>query len=170
MTKGNQTKRRAKQKSHFATYLKSNRYRSKLEKDNAIRLQQSGCDFAYEQLKLKYVIPARGATYTPDFVLPNGIIIETKGYLDTNDRKKMKLIKEQYPELDIRFVFSGNPEKKPIYKGSKTTYAEWCKQLGYPYASKVIPLKWTQEAPRSYLHRINLKKKEYKYDSKRMGA
>nr|DAL93602.1 MAG TPA: endonuclease I [Caudoviricetes sp.] len=34
------------------------------------------------------------------------------------------LIKQQNPELDIRFIFSRS--KTPIYKGSKTTYAAFC--------------------------------------------
>ena len=39
------------------------------------------------------------------FRLDNGIIIETKGAFNSADRKKHKLIKEQHPELDIRFMF-----------------------------------------------------------------
>ena len=49
--------------------------------------------------------------YKPDFVLPNGIIIETKGQFLSSDRTKHKLIAKQNPLLDIRFVFS-NPNTK----------------------------------------------------------
>lgn len=62
---------------------------------------------------------------------------------DVEDRKKHLLIKSEYPHLDIRFVFS-NPRNK-IYKGSKTTYADWCKQHGYKYATKLIPNSWFTE-------------------------
>jgi N-acetylmuramoyl-L-alanine amidase len=43
--------------------------------------------------------------------LPNGIIIESKGRFLTADRQKHLLIKQQHPQLDIRFVFqrSANP-------------------------------------------------------------
>lgn len=97
----------------------------------------------FEQYKLKYVVPEREATYTPDFVLRNGVIIESKGIFDVEDRKKHILIKEQHPELDIRFVFSSSRAK--IYKGSKTTYAEWCEQHGFQFADKLIPVAWLKE-------------------------
>lgn len=80
-------------------------------------------------------------------MLPNGIIIETKGQFETADRKKHKLIREQFPDLDIRFVFS-NPHAK-IGKKSKTTYAMWCDRLGIPWASKRIPEEWLSEKPKA---------------------
>lgn len=98
---------------------------------------------AFEQYKLKYMVPAREATYTPDFVLRNGIIIESKGIFDVEDRKKHLLIREQHPELEIRFVFSSSRSK--LYKGSKTSYAEWCEKNGFLFADKLIPLAWLRE-------------------------
>jgi len=79
----------------------------------------------------------------PDFKLPNGIIVETKGRFVLADRKKHKLIKEQHPELDIRFVFSNSNTK--ISKKSKTTYGAWCEKLGILYADKTIPEEWLKE-------------------------
>lgn len=76
----------------------------------------------------------------PDFVLPNGIIVEAKGRLTDHDRKKMVLVKEQNPEFDIRFVFSR--PNNPIYKGSKTTYAAWADKHGFIYAKDRIPPTW----------------------------
>ncbi|MCW2286656.1 hypothetical protein M2320_004466 [Rhodoblastus acidophilus] len=100
-------------------------------------------DFTYEGMKIAYVVPERHASYTPDFPLPNGIIVETKGEFDLDDRKKHLLIQEQYPELDIRFVFQNSKNK--IYKGSKTTYAMWCEKNGFKYADKSIPQAWLKE-------------------------
>ena len=57
------------------------------------------------------------------------IIIETKGRFVTADRQKMLLVKEQYPDLDIRFVFS-NPNSR-ISKKSKTTYAHGAKSMAF---------------------------------------
>ena len=79
-------------------------------------------------------------------MLPNGIIIETKGVWDAEDRKKHLLIKEQHPELDIRFVFTRS--KAPIYKGSKTTYASFCEKNNIKYADKLIPREWIDEPVR----------------------
>lgn len=92
---------------------------------------------------LPYTIPASKHQYTPDFVLPNGIIIEAKGIFDAADRAKHLLIKKQYPNLDIRFVFSN--AKAKIYKGSKTTNAAWCEKHGFPYANREIPSAWFRE-------------------------
>ena len=120
-------------------------YRSGLEDVVAKQIASHGIAVQYEMFPLKYEIPARLARYTADFVLPNGLIVETKGRFVTADRTKHRLIKEQYPELDIRFVFS-NPNSK-IGKKSKTSYAMWCDRLGIPYAAKLIPVAWLEEPP-----------------------
>ena len=121
-------------------------YRSGLEDSIADQLRHSRIKAVYEGHSIEYFIPESLHTYTPDFVLPNGIIIETKGIFDATDRKKHLLIKEQYPNLDIRFVFSNINAK--IYKGSKTTHADWCKKHGFLYAHKAIPASWFKEAPK----------------------
>jgi hypothetical protein len=66
--------------------------------------------------------PARIHRYRPDFTLPNGIIIEGKGIFEAADREKHLLLKEQRPDLDIRFVFSRS--EAPIYPKSPTTLAD----------------------------------------------
>ncbi len=98
--------------------------------------------FKYEEFKIKYEVN-EVRTYTPDFELPNGIIIESKGRFDTADRKKHLLVKKQHPELDIRFVFSNSNAK--ISKGSKTTLGMWCDKHDYLYADKLIPEEWIKE-------------------------
>lgn len=121
-------------------------YRSGLEENVAVQLKEYyGKEIDYEKVKLKYEQPAKMRTYTPDFLLPNGIIIETKGRFTVADRKKHLWIQEQFPHLDIRMVFS-NPNNK-IYKGSKTSYGDWCEQYGFKYAKKLIPQEWLEEAP-----------------------
>lgn len=122
-----------------------NGYRSGLEESVAGQLQASKIDYQYEDKAniVKYVVPAKSHTYLPDFKLPNGIIVETKGRFVLADRKKHKLIKEQHPDLDIRFVFSNSNTR--ISKKSKTTYASWCEALGIPYADREIPQSWLDE-------------------------
>lgn len=97
----------------------------------------------YETIRIEYEVPSRKAKYTPDFPLPNGIIVEVKGVFDVADRQKHLLIKQQHPEHDIRFVFQNS--NKPIRKGSPTTYAAWCEKYGFLYADKEIPLEWLKE-------------------------
>lgn len=118
-------------------------YRSGLEERIAEQLDKLGIDYTYEQVKLTYIKPASKHVYTPDFVLPNGIIVETKGRFLLADRQKHILVKKHNPTLDIRFVFSNS--KARISKTSHTTYASWCEKNGFKYADKVIPDEWLNE-------------------------
>jgi hypothetical protein len=120
-------------------------FRSGLEEVVAQQLLGAHIPVVYESHVVVYEAPATKHKYTPDFVLPNGIIIETKGRFLTADRKKHKLIKAQHPDLDVRFVFSNSKSK--IGKLSSTTYALWCQQFGFKYADRLIPLSWLREAP-----------------------
>ena len=54
-------------------------YRSGLEVDTAQWLEARGIDGQYEKMVIIYTVPTKTHRYTPDFTLPNGIIIETKG-------------------------------------------------------------------------------------------
>jgi hypothetical protein len=117
-------------------------FRSGLEEKVGEQLKKLYGSVEYETEKIKYTIN-EVRTYTPDFKLPNGIIIETKGRFTPDDRKKHLLIKEQYPDLDIRFVFSNSNNK--IRKGSKTSYADWCSKNGFLYTDKLIPEEWLEE-------------------------
>lgn len=121
----------------------SRTYRSGLEETTSDFLKSRSINPHYEEFYIDYVVPESSHTYTPDFVLPNGIIIETKGVWDAEDRRKHLLIRQQKPDLDIRFVF--NRSKTPIYKGSKTTYADFCIKNGILFADKTIPDSWLTE-------------------------
>lgn len=118
-------------------------HRSGLEDRVSTQLENAGIDAEYEKYTIPYTIPASSHTYTPDFVLPNGVIVETKGRFSPEDRAKHLLIQAQYPHLDIRFVFSRSTQK--LYKGSKTTYADWCIKHNFRYADKWIPDSWWKE-------------------------
>ena len=114
-------------------------YRSGLEERVSKELEEAGVKYEYETQKIKYRVE-EDRTYTPDFILPNGIIVETKGRFTVADRKKHLLIQKQYPKHDIRFVFQNSRAK--LYKGAKTTYAQWCDKHGFLYADKSIPKEW----------------------------
>jgi hypothetical protein len=120
----------------------SNNYRSKLEQDVAKRLSFAGVPFDYESKKITYKVEEE-RKYTPDFILGNGVVLEVKGYFRAEDRKKLLLIKEQNPDLDLRLVFQRAENK--IHKRSKTTYADWCKKNGFLYSTNgTIPHGWTR--------------------------
>jgi hypothetical protein len=133
----------------------ANRYRSGLEKVVAEFLKQNKKNFRYEDLKIEWK-DLRYRTYTPDFILDNGIIVETKGIFDNEDRRKHLAVREQHPELDIRLVFSNANAK--LYKGSKTTYAMWCDKNEFLYSHRVIPPDWLKEKGKAVkTKRIKLK-------------
>ena len=68
-------------------------FRSGLEEKVADLLVDLGVKYEYESTKVDYVI---SHIYTPDFVLPNGVVLECKGYWDAADRRKIKTVKQQH--------------------------------------------------------------------------
>lgn len=141
-------KKNSNNKHRNQNYLKRTKhksvYRSKFEDDVITKLKsvinKYKIKFEYEPMKIEYNTPS---IYVPDIVLENKIIVEIKGFFTASDRRKHLLIKQQHPELDIRFVFQ-KPDNK-IYKGSNITYADWCEKHGFKWAKQEIPLHWLKE-------------------------
>lgn len=102
-------------------------------------LKSKEIEFTYESLKVNYTVPESKHTYTPDFILYNGVIIEYKGFFDLDDRKKHLLVQAQRPDLDIRFIFERD---SPIRTGSKTRYSTWCEKNNFKYSIKTVPEEW----------------------------
>lgn len=121
-------------------------FRSGLEEKNAKLLESMKVPVVFEAVKVKYIIPMTEHTYSPDFELPNGILIETKGKFEPKDRAKHLYLKICQPDLDIRFVFQKPYD--PITKGSKTTHAMWADKYNFKWAAAVIPRAWIDEPGR----------------------
>ena len=130
-------------KNNSKWVAKKHGFKSGLEENISNQITNRGISVEYESEEVPYIIPASQHTYHPDFKLPNGIRVETKGRFVLADRKKHLLVKEQNPNLDIRFVFSNSKNK--INKKSKTTYGDWCDKHGFKYADKEIPDSWFSE-------------------------
>ena len=131
-------------------------YRSGLEHKLSIYLDELKVSYAYEKVKIEWEDLAY-RTYTPDFVLGNGIIVETKGMFTAADRRKHLAIKRQHPKLDIRFVFSN--AKARLYKGAKSRYCDWCEQKQFKWAHRVIPEGWLLERGKRMKHQRVLVKR-----------
>ena len=132
--------------AYSATQIaRKNGYRSGLEDTVATTLKGNNTSFIYEKLKFEWEDLAY-RTYTPDFVLFNGIIIETKGRFIASDRRKHIEIKRQHPKIDIRFIFTNSKTK--LRKGAKSNYAEWCIKHGFRYSDLTIPEDWLKEKPK----------------------
>lgn len=122
--------------------------RSGLEKRVAEFLDSRKVGWEYETKTIDYVIPAETHKYKPDFILDNGIIVEAKGLFDASARKKMSLVIEQHPELDIRMLFQAD---NTISRSSKTRYSDWCKKRGFQYhvsSQGIIPDEWLRKKRR----------------------
>ena len=111
-------------------------FRSKFEQEIAENLESRNVTFGYETKKINYVLECR---YTPDFILPNGVIIEAKGRLSARDARKHRAIKNQHPELDIRFVFMNINTR---VEGSRFTHQQWCERYKFEYSERIIPKEW----------------------------
>ena len=111
----------------------------KSEQRVALQLKAAGVPYSYGKKKLKFS-EHKERSYTPDFQLSDIKFIEVKGLFEPKDRVKHLLIKDQYPEVDVRFIFDNSGKK--LSKTSKTTYAAWCSKHGFQYADKVIPPEW----------------------------
>lgn len=116
------------------------KFKSKYEQDVYTNVELNGFSVEYEPYSIPYLMKGN---YYPDFVLPNGIVVETKGYFDSRSRAKMIAVKKNNPNLDIRMVFMNSKTK--VRRGSKMTYADWCEKYDFPYADGMIPLKWFKE-------------------------
>ena len=117
---------------------KTSKFRSGLEEQVAKLLEGLGVTYEYESTRVPYTIQHH---YSPDFILPNHVLLETKGYWDAKDRRKILAVKKDNPYLDLRMVFQ-SPYNK-INKNSKTTYAKWCEKHDIPWtAYHNIPLDW----------------------------
>lgn len=110
--------------------------RSTLEADLCQWMREEGLAFEYEPdgSQLSYLL-----TYQPDFRLPNGVLVEAKGYFDSADQTKMRRVKQAHPEVDIRFVF---PRDNRIPR-TKMYYSDWCRKNGFTYhIGRTIPKEW----------------------------
>ena len=109
--------------------------------------ETEGYTLGYEKDLLAFVPPPKRRTYHPDFTAAPGWFIETKGRLDSADRTKLRLVKEQHPAARILIIFQR--PNHTITKTSKTTYWQWAVKYGFPWCTvedKDIWCKFIQEA------------------------
>lgn len=118
---------------------KYKRFASEFERVVSEQLLETGVPFEYETITVEY---PKVHTYKPDFILPGGIIIETKGRFTAQDRAKHLAVRNSHPDLDVRFIFM---QDNRLYKKAKSKYSDWCRLRGFKYAFKIVPDEWIQE-------------------------
>ena len=108
-------------------------------------LTKRGIPFKYEPETLSFLQPEKKRKYTPDFKLTTKhgeFLVETKGKLTAEDRKKMVWVKEQHPNKKIVIVFMNAGNR--LTKVSKTTYGDWADKQGYEWVDfrSGLPKSW----------------------------
>lgn len=93
-----------------------------------------------KDLVLDYQLTGR---YHPDFLLPNGIIVETKGAFPYKDRRKMLAVKLAHPDKDIRLVFMRANVR--CARSTQMTYGDWATKNGFLWSDGDIPKEWFLE-------------------------
>ena len=105
-------------------------------------LDERGVAYKYEPEKLAYYVERH---YSPDLAVGT-MIVELKGYFRQDAQRKMKAVKAQHPELDIRFVFQNASATvqgaKKRKDGSKMTCKEWADRNGFMWAEGTVPEEW----------------------------
>lgn len=107
--------------------------RSKLELRFEEILKEALVEYDYEVTKIPYKIPESNHNYIVDFTIGNGVLIEVKGYLsDYAERRKYVLLKEQHPDLDLKFVFDNGNK---LCGGTKQTHGAWADKHGFKWCT-----------------------------------
>lgn len=117
------------------------KFRSKFEKHVYEQAGKRKLDYEPQSPAICYVTSSR---YIPDFRLPNGVLVECKGYFDQRARGKMLRVRKANPSLDIRFVFQRANNRITKSKNS-IMYWEWAEKHGFPWAEGSIPEDWWNE-------------------------
>ena len=125
--------------------------RSGFEHTIAQALDAAGVEYEYERESFSWLEKVPRAvclecdgpayakrSYTPDFFLSSGVIVEAKGRFTAKDRKISLAMKEQ--GRDIRLVFQFDNK---LSRTSKSRYSDWCVKNDIQYALKEVPESWT---------------------------
>jgi hypothetical protein len=116
--------------------------RSTLEDRVQANLQKRGIIYTYEPCKLPYTVERN---YIPDLLIGD-MYIEVKGYFRQDAQRKMKSIRDQHPDLDIRFLFqraASTVQGAKLRKdGTKMTCGEWADKQGFKWAEGNVPDDW----------------------------
>ncbi len=154
-----------KKKKRKIWKYRGQKMKAKAEVNYAKMLDQFGIPWLYESEVLPWVPPKK--KYTTDYILPkkdgSKMILEFKGYLRPRDKTKMRMIKKQYPHLDIRMVFMN--ANRLQYSGAKTNYGDWATKNGFPwhhlgwtgrYEKRLKQLKIEDILPKEWLEEVQL--------------
>lgn len=130
------------------------RFDSNYEKVVYEDLVERGHTPIYHPFKKEYIL---NRTYTPDMLLPNNIVIESKGrHHDFHQTcRNIAAFIRQHPELDIRFLWQSNGKWTQTMRLS-----DWCKKNNIKCAIGLVPEEWVLEPKKKLPSYVVIKKKE----------
>lgn len=102
---------------------------------------EAGIQFQYEPAhkRMPYHLEH---VYHPDFLLPHGVLVEAKGFMDAVERRKLLRVKQEHPALDLRLLFQ-RADTRITRALRSMTYAQWAERHGFPWAQgPEIPKSW----------------------------
>lgn len=107
----------------------------------AADMDTRGVPWHYEVEKLTYIY--KPAKYIPDFTLYENdhIIIEYKGKMTDQVRKKLLAIKNCNPDRQICLVFE-KPNNKISSRKNAWKYWQWSERNGFPWSEKYVNPDW----------------------------
>ena len=140
MGSSSRVKRRISHPQTLTTAQGEIHFRSKFEAQVASDLIKKKVQFSYETVSYDYVI---SSSYTPDIIHPK-CVVELKGTLLKEERKKYIAVKTQHPSLSLRFCFQNANNKLSKAKRS-LTYWQWAERHGFLWCNKTIPEEWYAE-------------------------
>lgn len=96
------------------------------------------CSFL--KYKLHYLTDNGIKVYSPHFKFDNDIYVDVIVKTTLEEMGKYLRIREQFPLMDIRFVFQDSKIK--FNKNEKMSYGNWCVTNGFIYHSGFVPDSW----------------------------
>lgn len=137
--KKDKTKRRAPGRKEARKLAAMAGMKSMGEVRCAADMDKLGIKWKYEAEKLTYQHAPQ--TYTPDFLLDKDVLIEYKGKMTNETRRKLLSIKRCNPRRRLCIVFE-QPNNKLSSRPNATRYWQWAEKHGFEWSDKTINPSW----------------------------
>ena len=105
----------------------------------AADMDRQGIKWKYEAETLVY--QHKPQKYTPDFLLKGKLLIEYKGKMTNETRKKLLSIKRCNPERRLCIVFE-KPNNKLSSRPNASRYWQWAERNGFEWSDQTIHKGW----------------------------
>lgn len=111
-----------------------------------------------QRQKVFQITMTQRRSYTPDFMTPNGMFLEVKGYLRPENVKLFTAISKEYGKDFTQRVLLLFANSNTRISKTKTTYGQWAAKMGMTFAqgTTIPPHWWTLKPPADQLPTVYL--------------